>query len=258
VVEAPTAGIRPCSFPAMPDLETRTVEVETADGTMPLYEAVPDAPQGGLVVIQEVFGVNSHIEDVTRRYADAGYHAVAPHIFHRTGSPTLPYTDFNQVIPHMKDLDDAKVLSDVDAAIAHLEAAGWGRPQLGIVGFCFGGRVSFLVAAERALGAAVGFYGGGIVTSRFPQFPSLVDRAPALRTPWMGLFGSDDQSIPLADVERLRTELHGSHMASEVVVFEGAGHGFHCDARPDHFNEKAAKEAFGQSLEWLGRHLAAA
>ena len=237
--------------------ETRTVEIETADGPMPLYEAVPEAPRGALVVIQEVFGVNHHIEDVTRRYAEAGYHAVAPHIFHRTGSPTLPYTDFNQVIPHMKDLDDSKVLMDVDAALGHLEST-WGRPEIGIVGFCFGGRVSFLVAAERALGAAIGFYGGGIVTSRFPQFPSLVDRAAALRTPWLGLFGSEDQSIPLDDVEKLRTELQSSPMSHDVVVYEGAGHGFHCDARPDHFDEQAAKDAFGRSLEWLGRHLASA
>jgi carboxymethylenebutenolidase len=224
--------------------ETRTVEIETEDGPMPLYEAVPDSPKGALVVIQEVFGVNHHIEDVTRRYADAGYHAVAPHIFHRTGSPTLPYTDFNQVIPHMKDLDDSKVLADVAATLNHLASAGWSRPQTGIVGFCFGGRVSFLVASEHALGAAIGFYGGGIVTSRFPQFPTL--------------FGGEDQSIPLADVDMLRIALDASSLAHDVVVYEEAGHGFHCDARPDHFDERAAKDAFGRSLEWLGRHLASA
>ena len=237
---------------------TRTVEVGTADGPMPLYEAVPDSPKGALVVIQEVFGVNHHIEDVTRRYAEAGYHAVAPHIFHRTGSPTLPYTDFNQVIPHMKDLDDNKVLMDVGATLGHLKGAGWAPAQTGIVGFCFGGRVSFLVAAEHALGAAVGFYGGGIVTSRFPQFPALVDKAQGLQTPWLGLFGSEDQSIPLDDVDTLRTALEPSPVAHDVVVYEGAGHGFHCDARPDHFDEEAAEDAFARSVEWLGRHLASA
>ena len=225
---------------------------------MPVYEAKPDGEaKGGVVVIQEVFGVNDHIEDVTRRFAAAGYHAVAPHLFHRTGSPKLPYDDFNQVIPHMAELTDDKVLEDVDEAIEHLKQAGWGTPQIGLVGFCFGGRVSFLVAAERPLGAAVGFYGGGIVTSRFPQFPALVERAAELKAPWLGLFGSEDQSIPLDDVERLRTELDNiRHVDHDVVVYEGAGHGFHCDARPDHFNAEAAEDAWNRTLDWFERHLA--
>ena len=146
-------------------METRTVEVSTSDGTMPMYEAVPDAPRGAVVVIQEVFGVTDHIEDVTRRAADAGFHAIAPHLFHRTGAPKLPYDDFQQVVPHMSELTDERILADVDAAIAHLTASGWGTPQIGLVGFCFGGRISFLVATARPLGAVVGFYGGGIVTA---------------------------------------------------------------------------------------------
>lgn len=237
-------------------MDTRTVEIATADGPMPVYEAVPESPKGAVIVIQEVFGITDHIEDVTRRFADAGYHAVAPHLFHRTGSAVLDYGDFNQVIPHMAELDDAKVLADVDATVGHLESR-WGRPQIALVGFCFGGRISFLVAAERALGAAVGFYGGGIVTGRFPQFPSLIDKAHGLRTPWLGLFGSTDQSIPLDDVEKLEVELQATPMAHDIVVYEGAGHGFHCDARPGHYHEAAAKQAWQRTLEWLGEHLPA-
>jgi len=240
-------------------METRTLEVATADGPMPLYEARPDAPHAGLVVIQEVFGVNDHIEDVTRRAAAAGFHAVAPHLFHRTGSPRLGYDDFSKVMPHMQELNDDRVLADVDAAIAHLTATGWGAPQIGVVGFCFGGRVSFLAATARPLGAAVGFYGGGIVTSRFPQFPSLVDRAADLKAPWLGLFGSEDQSIPLDDVERLRTELGANTpVAHDVVVYEGAGHGFHCDAREGHFHADAAADAWKRAIDWFNQHLAMA
>ena len=235
---------------------TGTTDIETDDGPMPLYEARPEEPRGAIVVIQEVFGVTDHIEDVTRRFADEGFHAVAPHLFHRTDSPKLGYTDFNAVMPHMQAIDDPTVMMDVDATIGYLQTQGWGAPQIGLVGFCFGGRISFLVATERPLGAAVGFYGGGIVTGRFPQFPPLLERATDMKTPWLGLFGSDDESIPLADVERLRTELGHIPLEHDVVVYEGAGHGFHCDARPAHYNADAATEAWGAALDWFNQHLA--
>lgn len=239
-------------------MDTRTVGIGTPDGEMPLYEARPDDARGALVVIQEVFGVNAHIEDVTRRAADAGFHSVAPHLFHRTGSPQLGYDDFSAVMPHMQELTDERVLADIDAAVGHLAAAGWGTPQIGAVGFCFGGRVSFLVATARPLGAAVGFYGGGIVTSRFPQLPSLVDRAADLKAPWLGLFGGEDSSIPIEDVERIRTELDANTpVAHDVVVFDGVGHGFHCDARPGHFHPQAAADAWKQAIAWFDTHLAA-
>lgn len=239
-------------------MQTRTVEIETANGgTMAVYEAVPDAPRAAVIVIQEVFGITEHIQDVTRRAADAGYHAVAPHLFHRTGSPQLPYTDYNQVIPHMAELNDEKVLADVDATIDYLGGQGWGNPRIGLVGFCFGGRASFLVATARPIGASVGFYGGGIVSPRFPQFPPLVERAPDLKSPWLGLFGSTDDTIPMEDVERIRTELDANtSVAHEVKVYEGAGHGFHCDARPNHYDETAAKDAWNRTLDWFERHLA--
>src|SRR5689334_3001798 len=144
---------------------------------MRLYEAVPDdAPTAAIVVIQEAFGVNEHIEDVTRRFATAGYHTVAPDMFHRSGGGTVDYGDFASVIPHFVELgsDDA-ILADVDAALDYLRGLGFTDRRIGIVGFCFGGRVSFLVATHRSIGAAVGYYGGGIVTARFPQFPPLID-----------------------------------------------------------------------------------
>jgi carboxymethylenebutenolidase len=238
------------------DSEARTVELATTDGPMPTYEVIPPEPKGALVVVQEAFGVNGHIQDVARRFADAGYHVVAPALFHRTGSPELGYDDFGKVMPHMQALTDEKILADVDAAIGHLSAAGWGSPQIGIVGFCMGGRVSFLVATARPLGAAVGFYGGGIVTSRFPQFPALVDRAGDLKAPWLGLFGDEDQSIPVEDVERLRNELGGSGtpVPHEIVRYADAGHGFHCDQR-DSYDEAASADGWAKTLAWLGEHL---
>jgi carboxymethylenebutenolidase len=238
-------------------VDTRTVELDTAHGPMSLYEARPDGDaRGAAIVIQEAFGVNAYIEDVTRRFAEAGYHAVAPHLFHRAGGGTAPYDDFAKVIPLYEHLDDDGILVDIDAAREHLHAAGWDDAAVGTVGFCFGGRVTFLVAVRRALGAAVGFYGGGIVTQRFPQFPPLIAEAAQIRTPWLGLFGDRDQSIPVEDVERLRDALKSVPAATEIVRYPEAGHGFHCDQR-DAYDEAAAKDAWNRTLGWFETHLTA-
>jgi carboxymethylenebutenolidase len=236
------------------------VTLDTSDGPMRLYEATPDraGASAAVIVIQEAFGVNEHIEDVTRRVADAGYHAVAPALFHRAGGGTAPYDDFSKVLPFFEGLTDDGILVDVDATIAHLNRAGFANDKIGIVGFCMGGRVTFLVAVRRRLGAAVGFYGGGIVTSRFPQFPPLIGEASSLQTPWLGLFGDADGGIPIEDVERLRATLAaggpGTVAEHEIVRYPGAEHGFHCDVRPS-YNESAAKDAWSRTLEWFHRHL---
>jgi len=240
-------------------MDTRTLRLDVPDGTMPLYEALPEGPaRGAVVVVQEAFGVNGHIEDVTRRFAAAGYHAVAPHLFHRTGAPTFGYDDVSLVMPHMVALTDAGLLADVEAAVGHLHAAGWTDRQIGIVGFCMGGRVTFLVAGHLALGGAVGFYGGGIVTPRSEAMPALLALVPSLRTPWLGLFGDADTGIPVEDVERLRDELAaGADVDTAIVRYPDAEHGFHCDARPS-YDEAAATDGWARTLAWLDDHLAPA
>jgi carboxymethylenebutenolidase len=239
-------------------VETRTFELETADGPMAVYEARPHGDaKGAVIVIQEAFGVNDHIEEVTRRFADAGDHAVAPHLFHRAGGGTAPYGDFSKVMPLYDKLDDGGILVDLEATLEYLDQAGWRDEQIGIVGFCFGGRVTFLAALRRKLGAAVGFYGGGIVTQRFPQFPALVCAAAELQTPWLGLFGEQDDSIPVEDVEQLRKALREASVATDIVLYPGAGHAFHNDQR-DAYREAQAKDAWSRTLEWLDRHLGAA
>jgi carboxymethylenebutenolidase len=239
-------------------VRTATIELETKDGPMALYEAVPDSPKAAVIVIQEAFGVNDHIEAVTRRFAEDGYHAVAPHLFHRTGGGTVPYDDFSKVLPMFAGLDDEAILVDVDRTLEHLGASdsAWSPAKCGIVGFCMGGRVAFLVAARRRLGAAVTFYGGGIVTSRFPQFPSLIDEATTLSTPWLGLFGDKDESIPVEDVERVRSEAAAAPAKTDVVRYPDAGHGFHCDARTGHYDPDAAADAWRRTIAWFDEHLA--
>jgi carboxymethylenebutenolidase len=238
-------------------ISTQDVTVDTPDGPMRVFEAKPPGDaRGAVLVVQEAFGVNPHIEDVTRRAAAAGYHAAAPDFFHRSGpGSVVEYGKFEKVMEFFQALgsDDA-ILNDVDAGLGHLRANGFTDAQIGVVGFCFGGRVSFLVALRRALGASVGFYGGGIVNARFPQFPALVGDAPSLQTPWLGLFGDDDASIPVEDVEQLRGAIANAQVDTEIVRYAGAGHGFHCDKRED-YRPDAAADAWQRTLEWFGSHL---
>ncbi len=231
----------------------------TADGPMRLYEATPDGPaKGAVIVVMEAFGVNDHIEDVARRAAAAGYHAVAPDFFHRAGGGVAAYDDFGTVMAKFQGMSDEGILVDVDAALEHLRAKGFADGAIGITGFCFGGRVTFLVSARRALGAGVTFYGGGIVKPGGLPFPSLIDDAAMLQTPWLGLFGDLDKGIPVEDVEQLRTEAAKSSVANEVVRYAEADHGFHCDDRPAVFDAAAASDAWKRATAWFDTHLAGA
>jgi carboxymethylenebutenolidase len=233
-----------------------TVHLATSDGAMALYDTEPDGPpRGAVVVLQEAFGVNDHIEDVTRRLAHAGYRAVAPHLFHRSGDPALDYGNFEKILPHMQALSQAGLLDDLDATLDHLAGAGFTPARVGVVGFCMGGSVTVLAAARRALGAAVTFYGGGVAEGRFGS-PPLVEMAPGLQTPWLGLFGDEDQGIPVDQVEALRVAAAKAPVPTEIVRYPGAGHGFHCDARPDSYHEPSARDAWGRTLDWFGRYLA--
>lgn len=225
---------------------------------VPVFEVAPGHGdvRGGVVVIQEAFGVNAHIEDVCRRFAEERYHAVAPHLFHRTGGTTsVGYDQFDKVVEHMQAIDDDTIVGDVDAALRVLAGAGIPPERTAIVGFCFGGRVTFLVALRRPLGAAVGFYGGGIVSKGRLPFPPLVSDVAKLQTPWLGLFGDRDQSIPNDDVDRLRLELRAATVDTDVHVYQGAGHGFFCDQR-DSYDADAAADAWRRTLDWVSGHLA--
>jgi carboxymethylenebutenolidase len=233
-----------------------THTVTTPDGPMEVYSATPDGDaRGAVVVIQEAFGVNDHIKDVTRRFAGAGYHAVAPSFFHRAGGGTADYGDFAAVLPLFEGVSDDGVLMDVDAALTHLHDAGFADASIGTVGFCFGGRATFLVSVRRALGAGVGFYGGGIVSQGHFPFPPLIDQVPSLETPWLGLFGDADGGIPVEDVEKLREALQAAPVETDIVRYADAEHGFHCDVRDAHHPEAAA-DAWKRALAWLDAHVA--
>jgi carboxymethylenebutenolidase len=237
-------------------MRTQTLELQTADGPMSLYEAIPDGtPRGAVVVIQEAYGVNDYIERVARDLADEGYHAVAPHLFHRSDTDIVPYGDMKTAIEMIMTLTDDSELMDVDAALDHLRDAGFSDRQIGIVGFCMGGRVTFLACARRAIGAGVGFYGGAIVGGWPPMFAALDGEAATLQAPWLGLFGDQDVSIPVDHVEQLRDALKAAPVDTEIVRYPDAGHGFHSEPRPASFVPEAAADAWARTVAWFGKHL---
>ncbi|MGI8493303.1 MAG: dienelactone hydrolase family protein [Acidimicrobiales bacterium] len=223
---------------------------------MPSYLAAPEGgARGAVVVIQEAFGVTSHIEDVCRRFADSGWWALAPALFHRQGSPVLAYDDFSAVMPIMRRLTAEGIAADLDGAFAYAEGCGYNSAQTAIVGFCMGGTVALFAGTARPLGAAVSFYGGGVVEGRFGM-ASLVELAPGLRSPWLGLYGDLDKGIPVEQVEALRAAAAEASVPTEVLRYPDADHGFHCDDRPAVYNAAAAKDAWERTLAWLEDHAA--
>jgi carboxymethylenebutenolidase len=234
--------------------EIRTVDLPTTDGPMPLYEVRPDeTPRAAVVVLQEAFGVNDHIEDVARRFADAGYLAVAPALFHRSDSPRLGYDDIAQARPHMAAMTSRGLEDDLEQTMEHLRRVRFKDHHIATVGFCMGGTVSLLAGARYALGASVSFYGGGITEGRFGE-PALRELAPTLQTPWLGLYGDEDSGIPVEQVEELREAAARAPVPTEVVRYAGAGHGFHCDARSS-YHAPSAQDAWARTLAFLEAHL---
>jgi carboxymethylenebutenolidase len=223
---------------------------------MPTYEAQPNGDaKGGIVVIQEAFGVTRHIEEIAERLAAAGWHAVAPALFHREGSPTFAYDDLAAVMPAMKGLSAEGIGADLDAAFAHLRTRGQAARRQGVVGFCMGGTVTFHAAVQYPLGAAVTFYGGGISEGRL-GYPPQLERAAQLQTPWLGLYGNLDKGIPALEVEALRELAAGARVPTEVVRYPGADHGFNCNDRPAVYNAAVAADAWTRMLAWFDAYLA--
>jgi carboxymethylenebutenolidase len=224
----------------------------------PVFVAEPSGKRrGGVVVVQEAFGVNGHIEDICRRLADAGWVAAAPHFFWRVGDPILGYDgQMDEVMQAMGSLTQDSVVTDVGAALSALHDRGFDDRHCAITGFCMGGSVALITAARQALGAAVSFYGGGVSQGRF-GFPPLVEVAPSLRTPWLGLYGDLDKGIPVEEVEALRAAAAKAAVDTEVVRYPDADHGFNCDARAS-YHPASARDAWDRMLRWFEAHIPAA
>ncbi len=196
-------------------------------------------PRGAVVVIQEIFGVNGHIRSVTDGFAAAGYTAIAPSLFDRVRRGIeLEYTpaDMQAGAGYRKQISAETALKDIAAAAAVVRHSG----RTGVVGYCWGGSLAYLAACELPLAAAVVYYG---------RISDHLERKP--RCPVLYHYGSEDKSIPLTDVERLRA----AQPAAPVYVYEGAGHGFNCEQR-DSYDAAAAALARTRTLEFFARYLA--
>ena len=225
------------------------VELSVADGTrMAAYVARPkDAgPHPGLLVFQEAFGVNHHIRSVTERFAAEGYVAIAPELFHRTAPPGFEgsYTDFPAIMPHYQAVTTETAEADIRSAYEWLRSnAAVKTEEISSVGFCLGGRVSFIANSAVRLRAAVSFYGGGIA-------PGLLDRTSQLQAPSLFIWGGLDKHIP---PEQRRAVTEALSAESKIYVnaeFSRADHGFFCDERAA-YEPHSARQAWALTLEFL-------
>lgn len=213
-------------------------ELTAADGRLlSAYEARPGGePRGGLVVVQEIFGVTAHIRDVVDAYAAAGYHAVAPAMFDRLEpGVVLPYTDIEGGRSLVARLSREDIVADVGGAIMHLAGSG----RVGVVGYCWGGTVAWIAAATLPVAAAVSYYG-----ARIHQY---LDLKPGC--PMQFHYGERDASIPPQRIDEVRAACPGG----EFHVYP-AGHGFNCTDRAD-YDADSARLAFERTLSFLGRHV---
>jgi len=212
----------------------------------------------GVLLFQEAFGVNGHIRRVGERLAEAGYTVAAPELFHRAGAGLeFGYGEFDKVRPMMAPLTNARVLMDARAGYEALAAQPGVDPrQIAALGFCLGGFAAALTACHLRVAAAVSFYGGGIARARpgFGLAPLLGDFG-GLACPTLFIFGDQDQGIPAADIEAIRSRLLALGKPHEIAVYPGAGHGFFCDERPS-YHPAAAEQAWNKTLLWLESFLA--
>jgi carboxymethylenebutenolidase len=218
----------------------KMVRLTAADGhELDAYVAEPKGKaKGGIVVVQEIFGVTKHIQRVADQYAAQGFKAVAPAMFDRIERGIeLDYSQIQQGIAYMQQLKWPNTLADLEAAAKEARSAG----SAAVVGYCWGGTVAHVAASELDLDAAVSYYGGGVA--------KMLDKHP--RCPIVYHFGDQDHSIPMPDVDKIR----GANPDSPLFVYPGAQHGFNCDERAS-YSAPDAKLAFERSIAFLNEQIA--
>jgi carboxymethylenebutenolidase len=231
-------------------INTERVEIPLGAGSFGGYVARPEGeePLPGVLVYMEIFGINSHIRDVTERVAREGYVAIAPDYFHRTGPGIeLAYDDTGMAegMKLLGALQADEMIEDARATIAYLRGRRDTQgDRIGAMGFCIGGHMSYLGACTTDIQASASFYGGGIAAPQgMGGGASTVSRTAGIKGRILCLFGAKDAMIPGDQVDSIRSALEQGGVRHEVVVYDDADHGFHCDQR-DSYNEAAAKDAW--------------
>ncbi len=242
-------------------LEAREVSFVSDGDSLEGYLARPRPPgsYAGLIVVHEIFGVNDHIRDVTRRFAHAGFIALAPNLFSRAGKVDLSQMDKARAVAF--SVTDAQVVRDLEAAAAFLRAQPGASGKAGCIGFCFGGREALLLACNSdKLDAAVDCWGGFLASATPTEKTTagrptpVMEMAGRLSCPLLAVFGAEDQNPSPADAAELRARLEKAGKNFTVKVFENAGHAFFADYRPN-YREAAALEFWRDAVAFLREHL---
>lgn len=238
-------------------LDAGSATVKVSGGELPIYYARP--AQGDklpvVLIVQEIFGVHEHIRDVCRRLAKQGYLAIAPELFFRQGDPTKLENVADILSSIVSKVPDAQVMADLDACAEWAATRGGDAARLAITGFCWGGRITWLYAAHNPrLKAGVAWYGrlDGAPSDNQPRHP--IDIAANLNAPVLGLYGGQDQGIPLDDVEAMREAIKAAGNPSDIVVYPDAPHAFHADYRPS-FRKTEAEDGWKRLLEWFSKNV---
>jgi carboxymethylenebutenolidase len=245
-------AVRPVTADTITTDASGLVAGEVKVGEMPAYRAMPDGkgPWPMIVIVHEIFGVHEHIKDLCRRFAKAGYVAMAPELYARQGDVSK-LTSIDDIRKVVEKVPDDQVMADLDATVAWAKKnAKLDGDRVGITGFCWGGRIVWLYAARSAVKAGVAWYGRLSNATNALQTKSAMDVAAKLKAPVLGLYGGQDAGIPVAHVEMMRRELASSKHASEIVVYPDAPHGFFADYRPS-YRKDDAEDAWKRALAWF-------
>ncbi|MFL6257978.1 MAG: dienelactone hydrolase family protein [Pyrinomonadaceae bacterium] len=244
-------------------LEAGEVKVPVRDGEIPAYRAMPAKGKNFplALVVQEIFGVHEHIKDICRRFAKLGYLAVAPSLYARQGDTMQ--LQMEEIMKVVARVPDEQVMSDLDSTVTWARATGKSdAKRVGITGFCWGGRIVWLYSAHsKEVDAGVAWYGRLVAAPNAKPNPLMprqpIDLVDELHAPVLGLYGAKDQGIPLESVEQMRAALKKSKskaaLASEIVVYPEAGHGFHADYRPS-YNKEAATDGWQRLQAWFKKY----
>ncbi|WP_228895017.1 dienelactone hydrolase family protein [Pseudoduganella aquatica] len=235
-------------------LTAGTVTVTVNGTAVPVYRAQPAGKTGlpVILVISEIFGVHEHIADVARRFAKLGYLALAPDLFVRQGDATKAPSQAELMKNIVGKTPDTEVLADLDAVVAWAKANGGNTDKLGITGFCWGGRQTWLYTAHNPnVKAGVAWY-GRVVGDKTPINPAQpIDVADKIKAPVLGLYGAKDTGIPVESLDKLKAALAAAgNTKSTFVVYPNSGHAFHADYRPS-YNEADAKDGFARAVAWF-------
>jgi carboxymethylenebutenolidase len=237
-------------------LKTGEITVEVNGFKVPAYMAAPAGKTNlpVILVIQEIFGVHEYIADTARRFAKMGYLAIAPELFARQGDPTKYGAMADLIREVVSKVPDAQVMADLDGMVKWAAANGGDASKIGITGFCWGGRITWMYAAHnKSVKAGVAWYGRleGAANDLSPKHP--IDLVGSINGPVLGLYGGADTGIPVASVDKMKAALAtGSAAAkkSEFVVYDGAPHAFHADYRPS-YRKEPAEDGFKRAVDWF-------